>query len=56
MAMHFFVYNFCRAHTTLTKARGGIHTTPAMAAGVANRVWKIEDLVAMLDPTTPISG
>jgi len=56
MAPHFFVYNFCRVHTTLTKARAGIHTTPAMAAGVADRVWKIEDLVAMLDPTTPLAG
>lgn len=45
-AMH---YNFCRSHMTLTKARGGIHTSPAMAAGLTDHVWKIEDLVAMMD-------
>jgi hypothetical protein len=49
MALHFFVYNFCRAHTTLTKVRGGIHTTPAMAAGVADRVWKIEEILNLMD-------
>ena len=56
MALHFFVYNFCRAHTTLTKARGGIHTTPAMAAGLADRVWKLEELVVRLDPTALVVG
>jgi IS1 family transposase len=49
IALYFFHYNFCKTHETLTKARGGIHCTPAMAAGVADRVWKIKDLVALLD-------
>ena len=48
-ALHYMYYNFCRSHETLTKARGGIHTTPAMAAGVADRVWKVQDVVALLE-------
>lgn len=42
-------HNFCRVHKTLG-------TTPAVAAGVADRVWKIEDIVALLEAAeaTPI--
>ncbi|HEX9632812.1 MAG TPA: IS1 family transposase [Gemmatimonadales bacterium] len=54
MALHFFVYNFCRSHTTLTKARGGIHTTPAMAAGITDLVWKMEDVLGLMDANRPI--
>jgi IS1 family transposase len=50
VALHFMVYNFCRPHGTLTKAAKGIHTTPAMAAGVADHVWTVEELVGLLDP------
>jgi len=50
VALHFMVYNFCRSHGTLTKAAKGIHTTPAMAAGVTDHVWKIEELVGLMDP------
>lgn len=35
----FAFYNFCRVHKTL-------RVTPAMEAGIATRVWEIEDLVA----------
>jgi IS1 family transposase len=49
IALHYMYYNFCRKHGTLTKGRGGIHTTPAMAAKVTDRVWKLEDVVALLD-------
>jgi IS1 family transposase len=41
IALHYFVYNFCRKHMTL-----GV--TPAMAAGLTDKVWTIEDLVGML--------
>ncbi len=41
-------YNFCRPHQTLTKAKKGIHTTPAMAAGISDHVWKMEEVVALL--------
>lgn len=42
VALHFMHYNFCRVHMTL-------RVTPAMEAGVANHVWSIEDLIALLD-------
>ncbi len=49
LALHFVYYNFCRPHQTLTKRAKGIHTTPAMAAGLTNRVWKIEELVGLIE-------
>jgi hypothetical protein len=33
------------------KAAGGIHITPAMAAGVSDHVWTLEEIVGLLiDP------
>jgi len=49
LALHYMYYNFCRKHETLTKANGGVHTTPAMAAGVADHVWKLSEVVALLE-------
>jgi IS1 family transposase len=48
IALHYMYYNFCRKHETLTKANGGVYTTPAMAAGVADHVWKVSEIVALL--------
>jgi hypothetical protein len=45
VALHFAHYNFVRRHRTLTKANGGLHTTPAMAAGVTDGRWTISDLM-----------
>jgi IS1 family transposase len=42
IALHFMHYNFCRIHQTL-------HTTPAMAAGVTDKLWDVADIVALLD-------
>jgi IS1 family transposase len=42
VALHFVYYNFCRVHQTLK-------TTPAMASGLADHVWTIEELVGLLD-------
>jgi len=42
MATHFFYYNFVRIHKTLK-------VTPAMAAGVTDRLWEVSDLVAVLE-------
>ncbi len=49
MALWFQYYNFCRPHMTLTKQNGGIKMTPAMAAGVSDHVWKLDEVVALLD-------
>lgn len=35
-------YNFCRVHQTL-------RVTPAMEAGIADHVWDLEEIVALLD-------
>jgi IS1 family transposase len=51
VSLHFFFYNFCRAHTTLTKQAKGYKTTPAMAAGLTNHVWTIEHMLDLMDPT-----
>jgi len=48
VSLHFMWYNFARPHMTLTKKAGGIHTTPAMAAGLTDRVWDAETLLHTL--------
>jgi hypothetical protein len=40
VALGYFAYNFIKIHSTL-------RTTPAMAAGVTNRLWDVADLVAL---------
>jgi len=42
VSLHFMYYNFCRIHKTL-------RVTPAMAAGVTDRLWEVSDLAALLD-------
>jgi hypothetical protein len=39
VALHFAYYNFCRLH-------GSIRVTPAMEAGITDRVWNLTDLLA----------
>jgi hypothetical protein len=39
LALHFGFYNFCRRHGSL-KGR-----TPAMAAGITDHVWDMEELL-----------
>lgn len=46
VALHFMYYNFCRPHKTLNPKAIGI--TPAMAAGVANHRWTIEEIVGLI--------
>lgn len=41
IALHFMHYNFCRIHQT-------IKCTPAMEAGVSDKLWEIEDLISLL--------
>ena len=40
MALTYFAHNFIKIHRTL-------RMTPAMAAGVTDRLWSVEDLVAL---------
>ncbi len=42
VALHFMYYNFVKIHQNL-------RTTPAQAAGFTDRLWEIEDLVALID-------
>ena len=42
VAIHFMWYNFAKIHQTL-------RITPAMAAGVTDRVWDAEAIVRLLD-------
>jgi hypothetical protein len=39
-------YNWTRIHKTL-------RTTPAMAAGLTDRAWDIEEIVALMDEVAP---
>jgi hypothetical protein len=51
VAVHFMHYNFCRPHTTLTKAHPNRYpTTPAIASGLAHHVWTVEEVCELLDP------
>jgi IS1 family transposase len=49
VALHFMYYNFVRIHKTL-------RVTPAMAAGVADRLWEIGDIVALVEAAEPKPG
>ena len=42
VALYALWYNFVRIHKTL-------RVTPAMAAGIADRLWSMEDVVALID-------
>jgi IS1 family transposase len=42
LALYFVFYNFVRIHKTL-------RVTPAMAAGVSDRLWSMNDIVALID-------
>jgi hypothetical protein len=42
MAIYFMHYNFVRIHQTLK-------VTPAMAAGVTDKLWEMADMVAVLE-------
>jgi hypothetical protein len=41
VALHFMHYNFCGIHQTL-------RVTPAMAAGLADHVWELSELIALM--------
>lgn len=41
VALFFMYYNFCRMHST-------IETSPAVASGLADHVWSLEELIGLL--------
>jgi len=49
VSLHFMYYNYCRPHKTLTKANQGYPTTPAMAAGISDHVWSVEEIIVLED-------
>lgn len=46
LAIYFYHYNFCRIHKSL-------RVTPAMEAGLTDRVWSFDDLIAKIDEMNP---
>ncbi len=42
LALYFVYYNFVKIHKTL-------RVTPAMAAGISAKLWKVDDIVALMD-------
>jgi IS1 family transposase len=50
IALHFMHYNFCRAHETLKQGR--TKRTPAMAAGIADHIWTLDDVIGLLPEKT----
>ena len=46
VALHFMYYNFARAHKSLAKP---YPRTPAMATGIENHIWSIEEIVKLID-------
>jgi len=42
IAIHYMHYNFARIHQTL-------RVTPAIEAGIADHIWTLADIVALLD-------
>jgi hypothetical protein len=46
VAIHAVCYNFARIHKTL-------RITPAMAAGLSNHIWSLEEIVLLADSYAP---
>lgn len=49
VALYFMHYNFARIHGTL-------RVTPAMAAGLSDHVWSIEEIVGLLDRSNAVAA
>lgn len=49
VALYTVFYNWTRIHKTL-------RVTPAMGAGLTDRMWSMEDVVALMDAVAPKSG
>ena len=49
VALYTMFYNFCRIHKSL-------RVTPAMEAGITDRLWDMEDIIAAMDAVAPKPG
>ena len=49
VALHMMYYNFVEVYTKL-------RMSPAIAAGVSNRLWKVSDIVAVWEAVEPKAG
>lgn len=49
VALHYMHYNFCRIHKSL-------RVTPAMAAGVTDRLWSVKDIAELVEAAAPKPG
>jgi hypothetical protein len=49
LALYFVWYNFVKIH----KAH---KLTPAMAAGITDKLWSVEDIVALIEDSEPKPG
>lgn len=49
VALYTVWYNYVRQHKTL-------RISPAMAAGISERLWSMEDIVALIDAAAPKPG
>src|SRR5258706_6508918 len=48
-ALYFAFYNFCRIHKTLK-------VTPAVAAGITDRLWSLDDIAERIEAKRPQPG
>jgi hypothetical protein len=46
VSLHFMHYNFARPHSALKER---YPCTPAMAVGVTDHIWSLEEIAALLD-------
>ena len=46
LALYFMHYNFARVHKTLANP---YPRTPAMAAGISDHIWRVEEIVGLLN-------
>jgi hypothetical protein len=49
ISLYFTFYNWTRIHSAL-------RITPAMGAGLTDRVWDVEEIVALMDEIAPKPG
>jgi IS1 family transposase len=50
IALHFMYYNFAKTHKSL---RNPYDRTPAMAAGLSDHIWTIEEIVGLFSKPSP---